>query len=229
MTRHEHPESLLIVQTIARLRDALFLLEAVRHDSTGELLDEVHGFAHEAERLGERWAAVLGHELDARPTDTEWPSRGFGLAVENRVTLVRLWMSQGAMLFVASLDPADQCEHIAPLILRTRALLHALRRFDEDEDHFETIRAVAYFEECGMLGLGTLLDAAVPDCQRNIDALDLQALDALREERVPASFVRDVRGNRPFLTTDELVGALDDFMRLVATEVVGDAVNPDLD
>ena len=64
-----------------------------------------------------------------------------------------------------------------------------------------------------MLGLDALLEAAVPDLARTTDAPDVQALDALCQEEVPASFVRDARGNRPSLSTDELVDVLDAFIR----------------
>lgn len=211
MTRHEHPASHLIVQTITRLRDTLFHLDGARLSATDDIYDRVHRCAHEAERLAERWAAVLGESVDPRPIDVRFPSRGYGLVVANRVGLVRLRLSDAAMCFVASLDPDHECEHVAPLVVQTRELLVDVRVLDEER--LETLEAVAYVHECDALGLAELLDAAAPDFARDIDACDLEVLDALRDERVPASFVRDARGNRPYLSTDELVDVLDSFMR----------------
>lgn len=202
MTRQE----LLTVQTITRLRDSLYALDAIRQRATDEILDRVHGFAHEADRLSERWAAVYGEPYEPRRASVEWPARGFGLEVANRILLVQLWTARGELLFTGR--PEAECGHVAPLLTQTRALLRKLRRFDE-RGHFETLEAVGFMWESDMLGLGKLMDAAVPDFAEAPDALTVQALDAYRDERIPPSFVREVRGNRAYLTADELPSVID--------------------
>lgn len=197
---HEHNETETILRSINRVRRSLFLLEAVRTQPTDGVLDEVHRFAHEAERLTERWTAALGGTLRRRPKTADL-ARGYGLLVDLRVTKHRLALSEAAMVFIVGIQPEHLCEHLAPLLLETRELLEALRDFD---GHLGTLADVAYRLEAEMFGLTDFVEAVAPGYARPLNALDLEALEDVAACNVSPSVLETVRDDRRYLTTREV-------------------------
>ena len=197
---HQHNETDTILRSINRVRRSLFLLEAVRTQPTDGVLDEVHRFAHEAERLTERWTAALGGTLRRRPKTADL-ARGYGLLVDLRVTKHRLGLSEAAMVFLVSIQPEHLCEHLAPLLLETRELLETLRDFDGNLD---TLTDASYRWEAETFGLSELVEAVAPGFARPLNALDLEALEDAAGCNVAPSALATVRGDRAFLTTREV-------------------------
>lgn len=194
----------LILDHIHRLRRHLFLLEAVRAQPTDGILDEVHRLAHEAERLTERWAAALGQVVRPRPVTAPIDS-GYGLLVELRVTELRLAISQAAMVFIMGEGVNHLCEHLAPLVTQTRALLEDLRRFDAT---LSTLISIGYRVEAENTGLAEWIEAVAPDFARSLRAHDIAALVYARSQGVTAEALAEVRGHRASLTASEVRDAV---------------------
>lgn len=202
---HQHSETDTngnILRSINRVRRSLFLLDAVRTQPTDEIFDQVHRFAHEAERLTERWTAALGGTLKRRPKTADL-ARGYGLLVDLRVTQYRLALSEAAMVFIMGIQPEHLCGHLVPLLLETRELLEALRDFD---GHLGTLTDVAYRLEAERFALTDFVEAMAPAYARPLSAFDIEALDIIAALDAAPSLVAAHRGNRPHLTTRELRG-----------------------
>lgn len=202
---HQHSETdQNILRSINQVRRALFLLDAVRTQPTDDILDQVHRFAHEAERLTERWTAALGGTVKRRPATMDL-ARGYGLLVELRVTQHRLALGEAVMVFVVGLQPEHLCDHLAPLLRETRELLEALRNFD---GQLSTLTDAAYRWEATLYELADLVEAVAPGFARPLNAFDLEALEDARALNIAPSFLVVYRGDRAFLTTRQVHSAV---------------------
>lgn len=202
---HQHSETdQNILRSINQVRRSLFLLDGVRTQPTDDILDQVHRFAHEAERLTERWTAALGGTVKRRPTTVDL-ARGHGLLVELRVTQLRLALSDAVMVFVVGLRPERLCDHLAPLLQETRELFEALRGFDS---LLNVLVDGSYRWEARLYELANLVEAVTPNYARPLNAFDLEALEDARALDIAPSFLAALRGDRKYLTSRQVLHAV---------------------